>query len=643
MTDGDLLLRSARTAVQGHDWTGALDAFIAAAAVAPLSGEELEAMAEAAYWASRPQEALDASHRAYAAYLDADRAGEAASAALLAARLHFVHGEMAVATGWADRARRLLEDAVECSAHAMLAWADGQIMMLLKGHDQALERAQEVEAIASRLGDRDLVALGRAMQGFIRIHSGDVDAGMALLSEATAGAVAGELGPFATAEIMCEMVVSCLDVADFERAAEWLDTAERAGRDIVCFPGCCRTHRATLHRHCGEWPEAEREARQAHAEVVGIEILHEGMNLTELGELYRYKGQLALAQKAFDEAYEKGWPPQPGMALVLLARGDTSGAEAMIARAVDRCVDEPAALIHLLPAQVEVALASGNLEVVSAAAAALRQATSALRTSAAIAANAAVEGLIRQAQGDLTGAASQFEQSVRSWQKARSPYNVAQSRMRLGGVLFAAGDVASARIEWAAAGATFDRLGAVPESAEVAMRLGQDRPQRSSNTFMFTDIVNSTSLLTAIGDDAWHAVRLWHDRTICELVSEHTGRVVKETGDGFFIVFADPLLALDCAVAIQRALASHRRTDGFSPALRIGLHSGSAITIDGDDFAGRDVVVAARISASAGADEILISADVAGQLPDDVRIGPGVETILKGIPTPVGVAAVDWR
>jgi class 3 adenylate cyclase len=439
------------------------------------------------------------------------------------------------------------------------------------------------------------------------------------------------------------MVVSCLDVTDYERAAEWLDTAERAGRDIVCFPGCCRTHRATLHRYRGEWPEAQREARQAHAEVVGIEILHEGMTLTELGELYRYRGQLALAHKAFDEAYEKGWPPQPGMALVLLAKGDVSGAAAMIARAVDRSADEPAFLIHLLPAQVEVAIASGDLETALAAATALRQATSTLSTSAAIAANAYVEGLIRQAQGDLSGAASQFEQSVRSWQKARSPYNVAQCRMRLADVLFAVGDVGSAHVEWTAAGATFDRLGAVPESAEVATRLGQDGPQRSSNTFMFTDIVNSTSLLTTIGDDAWHAVRLWHDRTICDLVAEHTGRVVKETGDGFFVVFADPSLAMGCAIAIQRALASHRRTDGFSPALRIGLHSGSAITIDGDDFAGRDVVVAARIGALAGADEILISADLAGQLPDDVRIGPGVETILKGIPAPVGVAAVDWR
>jgi hypothetical protein len=94
MTEADVLLCAARTAVRDHNWAEAVTAFAGAAAAVPLSGEDLEAMADAAYWASDLTEALDASHRAYAAYLDAERAGEAASAALLAARLHFVHGEM---------------------------------------------------------------------------------------------------------------------------------------------------------------------------------------------------------------------------------------------------------------------------------------------------------------------------------------------------------------------------------------------------------------------------------------------------------------------------------------------------------------------------------------------------------------------
>ena len=117
---------------------------------------------------------------------------------------------------------------------------------------------------------------------------------------------------------------------------------------------------------------------------------------------------------------------------------------------------------------------------------------------------------------------------------------------------------------------------------------------------------------------------------------------VKGTGDGFFIAFEDPALAVDSAVAIQRALTAHRRSDGFSPAVRIGLHEGSAMAAD-DDYAGQDVVVAARISALAGADEILVSGTVADRLGPHLSVVPRGPTELKGIPQPVDIAAVDWH
>src|SRR5947208_982607 len=137
------------------------------------------------------------------------------------------------------------------------------------------------------------------------------------------------------------LVTSSLEVADLERAAKWLETADRADRRLVYFPGCCRVHRATVLRHRGEWPEAEREARQARAEVAGVEVEHEGMALTEIGELYRCRGEVVLAQEAFEEAYEKGWPPQPGLALLHLRMGDVDGASQMIERFVEASDDVP--------------------------------------------------------------------------------------------------------------------------------------------------------------------------------------------------------------------------------------------------------------------------------------------------------------
>jgi class 3 adenylate cyclase/HPt (histidine-containing phosphotransfer) domain-containing protein len=637
----DLLL-DARKAAEDHAWEEAYDAFRAADSRDGLPPEDLDLMSESAFWAGHAAEAIDARQRAHRAYIDEGRPADAAWSALITSLLLLASGDRSLASGWLGKGQRLLVDLPEAPAHALLAWLEGQLMLRLRGFDQALEKAKEVEAIATRLHDRDLAALGISMQGFLRVITGDVAGGFALIDETMAAALAGELAPFATAEVFCEMVVSSLEVADLERAAEWLDTADRADRRLVHFPGCCRVHRATVLRHRGEWPEAQREARRARAEVAGVEVEHEGMALTEIGELHRCRGEVALAQEAFDEAYEKGWPPQPGLALLRLRMGDVDGANRMIERFVDASGDLPAALVRLLPAQVEIALAAGDDDTVEAAAARLASVASTLGSTTVAAANAFVEGLLLQRGGDLRGAAARLEASVRAWQRAHSPYETAHARVRLADVLVAQGDEGAGRLELAAARRTFERLGAAPEARDAARRMGDETAAHETRTFMFTDIVNSTSLLSAIGDEAWDSVRRWHDRALSDIIAEHRGQIVKATGDGFFVAFEDPPLAVDGAVAIQRALATHRRTDGFSPAVRVGLHAGSAISADGD-YAGQDVVIAARISALAGADEILISGGVAEHLGPHVSLKRRGPIELRGIPEPVEVAAVDWR
>ena len=640
--DSDIVLKSAHKAAADHAWQEAFEGFRAVDASGELSPEDLEALSDVAFWASHVTEAIDARQRAYEAYERAGRAAEAGAAALGATLLHSARGDTSVASGWFARAQRLLTDIPEHSAHALLAWVEGQFLGHLKEHERALDKAREVEAIARRVGDRDLVAMGMSMQGQLRVLRGDVAAGMALMDEALTGAFAGELGQFASAEIFCEMVVSCIDAADFQRAAEWLDTAERAGRHLVCFPGCCRVHRSTVLRHRGQWPQAQAQAQQARAEVAGVEALHEGMALTELGELHRSQGDVTLAEQEFSEAYEKGWPPQPGMALLRLRTGDLDGAAQVIARAVEWSADEPSTLVRLLPAQVEIAIASGDNEVLETAAARLAEVASFLGTSTAAAANTSVVGLREWKLGNLTEAARQLQLSVRAWQQVRAPYETAQARMRLATVLVEFGDTESAKLELTAARKTFEDLGATPDAREAARRLGDDAPTYAARTFMFTDIVNSTSLLSAIGDEAWDSVRRRHDRTVTTIVAEHHGRIVKGTGDGFFVAFDEPALAVDSAIAIQRALDEHRKREGFSPSVRIGVHVGSAITA-GDDYSGQDVVVAARISALAGADEIQVSAAVADLIGPHVTITGRRSTELKGIPAPVEIALVDWR
>ena len=137
------------------------------------------------------------------------------------------------------------------------------------------------------------------------------------------------------------------------------------------------------------------------------------------------------------------------------------------------------------------------------------------------------------------------------------------------------------------------------------------------------------------------AIRTRRSRRTGTIVGEHQGRIVKETGDGFFAAFDDVSDGVNCTIAIQRALDDHRRTDGFAPSVRIGLHVGTTVTIDAD-FAGRDVVVAARIGSLAGAEQILVAARWSTRW--DQAYHPRADApSLKGIPEPVEVATLNWR
>ena len=159
---------------------------------------------------------------------------------------------------------------------------------------------------------------------------------------------------------------------------------------------------------------------------------------------------------------------------------------------------------------------------------------------------------------------------------------------------------------------------------------------------MFTDIVRSTSLVEAIGDEAWAALLRWHDETLRRLFDTHGGNEANHTGDGFFVAFDDGLPAIDCAVAIQRTLAEHRQQHGFAPEVRIGVHVGSG-TRSGQNYHGKDVHAAARIAALGEAGEIFVSR---AALPDSqlrYDVSEPRSIALKGVSRPVEVVSIGWR
>ena len=136
--------------------------------------------------------------------------------------------------------------------------------------------------------------------------------------------------------------------------------------------------------------------------------------------------------------------------------------------------------------------------------------------------------------------------------------------------------------------------------------------RRVMKTFMFTDIVGSTTLVEALGDEAWEAILRWHNTALREVFAAHTGEEISTTGDGFFVSFDSPDLAVAAAIAIQRRLAEHRATQGFAPQVRIGLHASDATWVGGD-FHGKGVHEASRIAALGGAGDIVASVGTVGE------------------------------
>lgn len=159
-------------------------------------------------------------------------------------------------------------------------------------------------------------------------------------------------------------------------------------------------------------------------------------------------------------------------------------------------------------------------------------------------------------------------------------------------------------------------------------------------TFLFTDIAGSTEKLIMLGEETWLEALRDHNYVVQDVVDCFGGNAVKFLGDGWMVTFASPRDAIDAAVGIQRTLGQDPSPHGFQ--VRIGIHSGTAVT-EGDDYVGKDVVLASRITYEAAPGEILASADVVDVLGpfDEERFDGGRIAHLKGL-GPHLVFGVNW-
>lgn len=633
-------LERAREALDQHAWQDAYDGFSSNAE--GLGAEDLERLGEAAWWSAHPDESLDAFGRAYAAYVAEGNKRRAAAVAIRLAMEHADRNEMALWNGWERRAARLLADEGDCVEQGWLEIALVR-SSFDEGPDEAMGHAQAALEIATRFGDRDLEAFSLVVQGSILVFQTELERGLPLLDEGTLAATGGDLDPFNVGSIYCLTLGVCRSIADYRRAAEWTEVVSRLceRQSITGFPGVCRVQRAEIMRMRGSLSEAEQEASKARTELEAYGRLPQaGAAAYEVGEIRLRLGDLDGAEQAFEVAHRLGHEPQPGIALLRLARGQVHGARSSIASALADTPD-PFERFRLLPARVEIALAAFDAAEAREAAEELRGIASTFDAPLLRAEAHQALGAVLTFEGDASPAVAELRAAVRAWTDADAPFETAQARRTLATAYRLHGDEASARLELGSAREAFARLHARLE-VERCEALLQARGRRVVRTFMFTDIVGSTNLIEAIGDEAWEDVLRGHDETLRTQIGAHRGRVVHSTGDGFFASFEETADGLTCAVAIQRALSEPRERDGFVVQVRIGLHAAEATEV-ADDYAGIGVHEAARVGALADGGEILVTVSSLGPDGSAFAVGDEREVALKGIAQPVRVVPVEWR
>jgi DNA-binding CsgD family transcriptional regulator/tetratricopeptide (TPR) repeat protein len=458
-----------RSAYAQRAWGDAYDA-LSQASAGSLDADDVERLAFSASLGGHEDSAIEAFERLHQLRLDAGEVLLAARAAFWAGMRLLSLSEMARGSGWIARAQRLVDgegkDCVECGYLRL-----SLVFRLTAGGDYLAARAAAVEAaeIGTRLGDRDLCALGRTFEGRALIRYGRLAEGLPLLDEAMVAVTSGELSPHVTGLIYCSVIAACQQSYALDRAREWtaaLSAWCEEQPQLVSFAGACLVHRSEIMQLGGAWPEATLEARRASTRLAGTKGGEAGHAFYQEGELHRLRGELPEAEQAYALASECGRDPQPGLSLLRMAQGRVDLAAAATRRVLSATSD-PLQRTRFLPAHVEIMLAAPDLGEARRSADELSglAETFGMELLGAMAQHA--QGAVSLAEGDARGAVDPLRRAQEAWRRAGAPYPSARIRVVVARAFRALGDEDGAALELSAARKVFTELGAAPDLAAL--------------------------------------------------------------------------------------------------------------------------------------------------------------------------------
>jgi LuxR family transcriptional regulator, maltose regulon positive regulatory protein len=473
-TAGPTPLVRGRDALARAEWEEAREALDAAVAAAPEDAAGWEALGTACMWLQDTSRVLEARQRAYTLYRDAgDDLSSARLCLDLAGDFLELRGEPAVANGWFQRGRRLLEGLPPAREHAILHLWDAYAALLGEGDlDAADAHARRAIAASEAVGAADAAVLALALQGLARVVEGRVAEGMALLDEAAAAAVGGELtDPDLICRTCCCMIDACDHARDYGRAMEWCERLRQVAARwrVQTFLTTCRIKYSGVLLWRGDWAAAEAELESARGELGAGRPGAAAGALVRLAELRRRQGRRGEAEALLEEV-----GPHPEAAAVRAAlafdAGDAATAADLLATVLrqtpQRARTERVAALEL---KVRADVARGETACAEEALAELEEIAGVVGTEPVRAAARAACGEVAAAGGDHERARACFEDAAHLLARNGSPYEAARARLALARSLAALARGATAEAEARAALSVLEGIGA--EEAKLARTL----------------------------------------------------------------------------------------------------------------------------------------------------------------------------
>jgi DNA-binding CsgD family transcriptional regulator len=420
-----------------------------------------------AYMDDRFDDARRAWEHAFAALRRAQEPRAAARVAIDLAELHAsTLGNAAAGNGWANRARRLLEQVGPCSE-----WGHLELAFMACDRpdaDELLASAERALAIAAEFDDIALEVRALADSGLALVSQGRVRDGFDRLDAALAAIAAGEVHDMsAVGKSFCSMLSSCDRVGDVHRAEEWTNLVQAMvldrfeGRPRVLHTHCLAAYGSVLCR-AGRWPEAESAMNEVLGPTGSQSFGHRADTAATLALLRVEQGRLdeAAALLAPFEDHISACVP---IACLHLRRDEPESAAAVVRRGLGELVGDALRGATLLSLLVEAELVAGDVDAARMAAERLAVIAGDAESTALAAEADVARGRVAAATGEHPAALAAFESARRRLASGERPLLSGLARLELAAVFAASGQAPNAVAEARAALATFERLGATSQ------------------------------------------------------------------------------------------------------------------------------------------------------------------------------------